>query len=59
VITSVSDRPVDTNKMVGDSRAAYLDLGWRHTVDFDAIAGRMVRHDQALLTDPAAMWLDF
>lgn len=59
VITSPSDRPVDTNKMVGDSRAAYLELGWRHTVDFDSIAERMVRHDIELLADPSALWLDF
>ena len=59
VITSPSDRPVDTNKMVGDSRAAYLDLGWRHTVDFDSIAERMVRHDMDLLADPTTLWLDF
>ena len=59
VITSPSDRPVDTNKMVGDSRAAYLELGWRHTVDLDSIAQRMVRHDIELLTDPSALWLDF
>jgi GDP-D-mannose dehydratase len=59
VVTAPSDRPVDTNKMVGDSRAAYLELGWRHTVDFDSIAERMVRHDMELLTDPDALWLDF
>ena len=59
VVTSPSDRPVDTNKMVGDSRAAYLELGWRHTVDFDSIAERMVRHDIELLDDPEALWVDF
>jgi len=59
VITAPSDRPVDTNKMVGDSRAAYLELGWRHTVDFDSIAERMVQHDIELLHDPTALWLDF
>jgi len=59
VITTASDRPVDTNKMVGDSRAAYLELGWRHTVDFDSIAARMVRHDMELLADPSALWRDF
>ena len=59
VSTSDQQRPVDTNKMVGDSRSAYLDLGWRHTVDFDSIASRMVRHDLALLDDPSAFWLDF
>lgn len=56
VRTSESDRPVDTNKMVGDSRSAYLELGWRHTVDFDSIAYRMVKHDQALLLDPDSLW---
>ena len=56
---SPSTRPVDTKKMVGNPRAAYLELKWRHTVDFDAMAAAMVRHDQALLTDPEALWLDF
>ena len=32
-------RAGDTNILVGDSRAAYLELGWRHTVDFDSMAG--------------------
>lgn len=59
VITSPSDRPVDTNKMVGDSRAAYLQLGWRHTVDFDSIAQHMVRHDMDVLVDPSVLWSDF
>ena len=59
VTSSPSTRPVDTNKMVGNPRAAYLELGWRHTVDFDAMAAAMVRHDQALLEHPEALWLDF
>jgi len=59
VLTSGSDRPVDTNKMVGDSRRAYLDLGWRHTVDFDSMAAEMVAYDQALLADPDLLWEDF
>jgi len=59
VVSSPSSRPVDTNKMVGNPRAAYLELGWRHTVDFDAMAAAMVRHDQTLLQDPEALWLDF
>jgi GDP-D-mannose dehydratase len=42
--------------MVGDSRAAYLDLGWRHTVDFDSMAAVMVAHDVAQLADPQATW---
>jgi GDPmannose 4,6-dehydratase len=59
VVASESDRPVDTNKMVGNPRAAYLELGWRHTVDFDGIAQRMVRHDIAELADPDLLWTDF
>jgi len=59
VVASESDRPVDTNKMVGNPRAAYLELGWRHTVDFDGIAHRMVRHDIAELADPDLLWTDF
>lgn len=59
VVSAPSDRPVDTNKMVGDSRSAVINLGWRHTVDFDSIAARMVEHDVALLTDPSALWTDF
>ena len=58
VVARESDRPVDTNKMVGDSRSAYLELGWRHTVDFDSIAQRMVQHDLELLRDPDALWWD-
>ena len=56
VRTTDRTRPVDTNILVGDSRAAYLELGWRHTVDFDSMAGIMVRHDMALLDDPEALW---
>ena len=56
VSTSGRTRSVDTNMLVGDSRAAYLELGWRHTVDFDSMAGIMVRHDMALLDDPDALW---
>jgi GDPmannose 4,6-dehydratase len=59
VVASESDRPVDTNKMVGNPRAAYLELGWRHTVDFDGIAERMVRHDIAQLVEPDLLWRDF
>ena len=59
VVASESDRPVDTNKMVGNPRAAYLELGWRHTVDFDGIARRMVLHDIAELADPDLLWTDF
>ena len=59
VTTSGSDRPIDTNKMVGDSRRAYLELGWRHTVDFDSMAAAMVVYDQALLEYPDLLWEDF
>ncbi len=56
VSTAANTRPTDTNLMVGDSRAAYLDLGWRQTVDFDSMAAIMVAHDIALLSDPSAVW---
>lgn len=59
VVTHASDRKSDTNKMVGDARSAYRNLGWRHTVDFDGIAARMVAHDRALLGDPNLIWRDF
>lgn len=49
-------RPADTNKSVGDSRAAYTELGWRHTVDFDTMAAAMVHHDLALVDDPNTLW---
>ena len=56
VSTSDNSRRVDTNLLVGDSRAAYLELGWRHTVDFDSMAAIMVEYDMALLDDPEALW---
>ena len=58
LVHSDSDRirATDTNLLVGDARSAYLELGWRHTVDFDDMARRMVRHDVALLDDPDALW---
>lgn len=59
VRTSGSDRPVDTNKMVGDPRKAYRELGWRHTVDFDGMAAAMVHFDQTLLGHPEALWEAF
>lgn len=59
VVSKPSDRPSDTNKMVGDAHSAYVHLGWRHTVDFDSMAERMVRHDMQLLEDPDALWRDF
>lgn len=57
-VISSSDRlrVQDTNMLVGDSRAAYTELGWRHTVDFDSMAARMVAHDMELLKDPQALW---
>ena len=54
-----SDRPNDTNKMVGDSARAYRELGWRHTVDFDSMAGAMVRFDLQLQDQPDALWHGF
>lgn len=56
VADTTEGRPVDTNILVGDSRAAYRDLGWRHTVDFDSTAKTMVQYDMALLNDPEALW---
>ncbi len=56
VITEVNQRKVDTNLLVGDSRRAYFELGWRHTVDFDSMADAMVKFDQDLLADPEAIW---
>ncbi len=56
VSTAANTRPTDTNLMVGDSRAANVELGWRYTVDFDSMAAIMVAHDVALLSDPTALW---
>ena len=56
VTSSAHHRVSDTNKMVGDSRAAYVNLGWRHTVDFDAIATAMVDFDLTRLGDERALW---
>jgi len=56
VSTAENSRSGDTNLMVGDSRSAYLELGWRHSVDFDSMAAQMVAHDIGLLKDPAALW---
>ena len=56
VSTASNTRAGDTNLMVGDSRLAHLELGWRHTIDFDAMAAVMVGHDMALLRDPEAKW---
>jgi GDPmannose 4,6-dehydratase len=59
VSTSDRQRTTDTNMLVGYSHAAYIELGWRHTVDFDDMAAIMVRHDMTLLDDPGAIWTDF
>lgn len=59
VRTAGSDRPVDTNKMVGDPRKAYRELGWRHTVDFDGMAAAMVNFDRHLLANPESLWQGF
>jgi GDPmannose 4,6-dehydratase len=59
VSTSDNARQADTNMLVGESKAAYTQLGWRHTVDFDSMAQRMVEYDMALLKDPELLWLDF
>ena len=59
VSTADNTRKADTNLLVGDSRAAYINLGWRHTVDFDSMAAAMVAYDVELLKDPDALWLDF
>ena len=56
VSTSDNLRKVDTNLLVGDSRKAYIELGWRHTVDFDRIAAKMVQYDLELLRDSNALW---
>ena len=50
-------RGTDTNLLVGDARSAYVELGWRHTVDFDSMAKLMVQHDVQLLTDPESLWM--
>ncbi len=56
VSAEANQRKADTNLLVGDSRRAYLELGWRHTVDFDAMAATMVQYDVALLKDPDLVW---
>ena len=54
--TEVNQRVIDTNLLVGDSRRAYLELGWRHTVDFDSMAKVMVNFDTLSLVEPKAQW---
>jgi GDPmannose 4,6-dehydratase len=41
-------RPADTTIQVGDAAKAARILGWRPTVAFDEVVGRMVDHDLAL-----------
>ncbi len=59
VSTEVNQRKIDTNLLVGDSRSAYIELGWRHTVDFDSMAAAMVGFDQELLVNPLGLWTNF
>lgn len=54
--TEANQRRTDTNLLVGDSRRAYLDLGWQHTLDFDSIALKMLRFDMELLENPGLSW---
>lgn len=58
VSTEINQRKTDTNLLVGDSRKAYLELGWRHTVDFDSMAAAMVNFDVSLLREPQVMWCE-
>ncbi len=44
-------RPRDAPVLVGDAARARDELGWRPTVEFAEIVGRMVDHDLALLAD--------
>lgn len=44
-------RPTDAAEMRGDITKISSKLGWRPSVDFDALVTAMVRHDQALLAD--------
>ena len=56
VSTASNQRVSDTNLLIGDSRKAFNDLGWRSTVDFDAMAAAMVQFDVALLATPGILW---
>ena len=42
-------RPVEAPDLVGDASRARRELGWRPTVGFEEIVGRMVDHDLELL----------
>ena len=59
VSTSDNLRSVDTNRLVGNSRKAWIELGWRPLMDFDDMVRTMVEHDQALLNDPDVLWTAF
>jgi GDPmannose 4,6-dehydratase len=59
VSTEINQRKADTNLLVGDSRRAYVKLGWRHTVDFDSMAAAMVTFDRKRLVEANATWTDF
>ncbi|GIG36079.1 GDP-mannose 4,6-dehydratase [Cellulomonas pakistanensis] len=41
-------RPADAAVMVGDPSKAERELGWRRTVEFEEVVGRMVDHDLEL-----------
>ena len=41
-------RPVEASMLVGDPSKALRELGWKSTVGFDEIVGRMVDHDASL-----------
>jgi GDPmannose 4,6-dehydratase len=44
-------RPVDATVQVGDAAKAARILGWRPTVAFDEVVGRMVEHDLAVVRE--------
>ena len=54
VIDPAFVRPVDANVQVGDATKAARELGWRPTVAFDEVVGRMVDHDLELLRESAS-----
>ena len=56
VSTEMNQRKSDTNLLVGDSRQAHVELGWRHPVEFDSMTKAMAVYDQSLLADPTAVW---
>jgi len=46
------------NIMVGESRKAYLELSWRHTVGSIPLAAAMNQFDVALLEEQGLVWVD-